>query len=128
MGLIRELSSEIIELPEQFKTTFDNNDANKVILFFTKKYAIVNLFFQFIDCIIIPLITLTLIYGNKNIATLILIIALALSSIFSIVQFIYYLINPKQKYANIFHQIIGETALGILLASLFNIPIKYYIK
>lgn len=107
MGLIRELCSEIMDLPEQFKTTFDDNDTNKVILFFTKKYAIVNLFFQIIDCIIIPLYTLMLVNGNKNFVTSILIIVLGLSSIFSIIQFIYYLINPTQKYINVFHQIIG---------------------
>jgi hypothetical protein len=128
MGLIRELCSEIMDLPEQFKTTFDDNDTNKVILFFTKKYAIVNLFFQIIDCIIIPLFTLMLVNGNKNFVTSILIIVLGLSSIFSIIQFIYYLINPTQKYINVFHQIIGETAIGIFFASLLNIPIKQYIK
>jgi hypothetical protein len=127
MGLIREFYSEIFELPKAAEIKFDS-EKDITILHYKIKYSCVNLFFQIIDCIIIPLFTLILVNGNKNFVTSILIIVLGLSSIFSIIQFIYYLINPTQKYINVFHQIIGETAIGIFFASLLNIPIKQDIK
>ena len=127
MGFVRELSSEIIDLPDAFEVKFD--DVNDItFLYYKIKYTIVNLIFQVIDCIIIPLIFYNLIIGNKNIGIIILMITLGLSTIFSFSQFLYYLLKPTNKYTTFFYRLLGETALGIFLTSIINIPIKHYTK
>lgn len=127
MGFVRELSSEIIDLPDAFEVKFD--DVNDItFLYYKIKYTIVNLIFQVIDCIIIPLIFYNLIIGNKNIGIIILMITLGLSTIFSFSQFLYYLLKPTKKYTTFFYRLLGETALGIFLTSIINIPIKHYTK
>lgn len=127
MGFVRELISEIIDLPDAFEVTFD--DVNDItFLYYKIKYTIVNLIFQVIDCIIIPLIFYNLIIGNKNIGIIILMITLGLSTIFSFSQFLYYLLKPTKKYTTFFYRLLGETALGIFLTSIINIPIKHYTK
>ena len=127
MGFVRELSSEIIDLPDAFEVKFD--DVNDItFLYYKIKYTIVNLIFQVIDCIIIPLIFYNLIIGNKNIGIIILMITLGLSTIFSFSQFLYYLLKPTNKYTTFFYRLLGETSLGIFLTSIINIPIKHYTK
>jgi hypothetical protein len=125
MGLLREICSEIVDLPDAFSVGFD--DARDVtVLYYKIKYALVNIIFQIIDCIIIPLSFYQLLLGTKNIGTLILIVILGLSSLFSIFQFLYYLFKPTNLYTNFFYQLLGETAIGVLCASVFKISIKHY--
>lgn len=127
MGFVRELSSEIIDLPDAFEVKFD--DVNDItFLYYKIKYTIVNLIFQVIDCIIIPLIFYNLIIGNKNIGIIILMITLGLSTIFSFSQFLYYLLKPTNKYTTFFYRLLGETSLGIFITSIIKIPIKHYTK
>ncbi len=127
MGFVRELISEIIDLPDAFKVTFDESN-DITFLYYKIKYAIVNLIFQVIDCVIIPLLFYNLIIGNKNIGMIILMITLGLSTVFSFSQFLYYLLKPTKNYTTFFYQLLGETALGIFITSVFKIPIKYYTK
>lgn len=127
MGFVRELSSEILDLPDAFEVAFD--DSNDItFLYYKIKYTIVNLIFQVIDCVIIPILFYNLIIGNKNIGMIILMITLGLSTVFSFSQFLYYFLKPTKNYTTFFYRLLGETALGIFLTSIINIPIKHYTK
>jgi hypothetical protein len=84
------------------------------------------LFFQFIDCLVIPYFTLNLLAGLYNFGLLkwVLILSGVFSSVFSIIQSIYYFLIPTENYKNPFlGRILGETAIGILLSALFKIKI-----
>lgn len=127
MGFLKALCSEIVDFPDAFAVSFD--DANDIGMYFYKiKYALVNLIFQIIDCIIIPFVFYQLVLGTKNIGTLILIVLLGLSSLFSIFQFLFYFFKPTNHYTSFLYRLLGETAIGIVWASIFKIPSKYYIK
>lgn len=127
MGFLKALCSEIVDFPDAFAVSFD--DANDITMSCYKiKYAMVNLVFQTIDCIIIPFIFFQLVQGPKSIGALILIVLLGLSSLFSIFQFLYYFFKPTNHYTSFLYRLLGETAIGMVWASIFKIPTKYYTK
>lgn len=129
MGLIRELVDEIIPLPKQMDSTFQNN--NEVVSIYRLSYAFVNLIFQCIDCVVIPAITLFCYTGALNLGWLnwIIIILGGLASLFSIFQSLYYFLLPPEKYLNpLLGRIFGETAIGAIIAALFKIKIITFIK
>ena len=129
MGLIRELVDEIIPLPKQMDSTFENN--NEVVSIYRLSYAFVNLIFQCIDCVVIPAITLFCYTGALNLGWLnwIIIILGGLASLFSIFQSIYYFLLPLEKYLNpLSGRIIGETAIGAFIGAIFKIKIITFIK
>ena len=129
MGLIRELVDEIIPLPKQMDSTFENN--NEVVSIYRLSYAFVNLIFQCIDCLVIPAITLFCYKGALNLGWLnwIIIILGGLASLFSIFQSIYYFLLPLEKYLNpLSGRIIGETAIGAFIGAIFKIKIITFIK
>jgi hypothetical protein len=125
MGLIKELFTELIELPQSADTSIDL-ERDLVILDYNAKYAIVNLFFQILDCLVIPYFTLVMLSKNLDFINMIIVLVLGFSAVFSILQSLYFLIKPTNKYASFYHQLLGETALGILFASFLNIQIKHY--
>jgi hypothetical protein len=127
MGLIKELFTELIDLPESAATSIDL-ERDLVILDYNAKYTIVNLFFQILDCLVIPYFTLVILNGNLDFIKMIIVLVLGFSAVFSIFQTLYFLFKPTNKYVSFYHQLLGETALGILFASFFNIQIKHYIK
>jgi hypothetical protein len=65
MGLIKELFTELIDLPESAATSIDL-ERDLVILDYNAKYAIVNLFFQILDCLVIPYSTLIILNNNLD--------------------------------------------------------------
>lgn len=127
MGLIRELFSEIIELPKAAEIKFDS-EKDITILHYKIKYSFVNLFLQIIDCVVIPFIFFNLFHGINTVWILIVTVILGLSSLFSLSQFFYYLLRPVNNYVSLIYLLLGETALGIFFASIFNLPIKHYNK
>jgi len=129
MGLIRELFSEIIELPDQFTISTSELKEKVLVLTYNKSYAILNFFFQIIDCIIIPFYTMKAIHSllaGFHFFVLIGCILGLCSSTFSIGQSLYYFIKPVDKYINFKNRLLGETALGVLLSALFGIRIRHY--
>lgn len=127
MGLIKEVFTELIDLPESATTSFDL-ERDLLILDYNANYAILNLLFQILDCLIIPCFTLALLSKNLDFIKIIIVLVLGFSSVFSIFQSVYFLLKPTNKYISFYHQLLGETALGILFASFFNIQIKQYTK
>jgi hypothetical protein len=87
--------------------------------------------FQIIDCIIIPYFTWIILLKlklNFNLLLALLLGVLFLSSLFSLLQVLYYFIKPFDKYINFSDRLIGETSIGALLSAIFKIPINTYIK
>jgi hypothetical protein len=129
MGLVRELVDEIIPLPKQMDSTFENN--NEVVSVYRLSYAFINLLFQCIDCVVIPAITLFCFIGALNLGWVnwVIIILGGIASIFSLFQSLYYIILPPEKYLNpISGRIFGETAIGAFIAAIFKIKIITFIK
>lgn len=129
MGLIRELVNEIIPLPKQMDSTFENN--NEVVSIYRLSYTFVNLIFQSIDCVVIPAITLFCYTDALNLGWVnwIIIILGGLASLFSIFQSIYYFLLPLEKYLNlVLGRIFGKTTIGAFIAALFKIKIITFIK
>ncbi len=129
MGLIREIVDEIIPLPKQSEWKFESD--NLTTETGNLWYAIVNLFFQIVDCVLIPGITYAYLSGSLNSGWLnwIIIVTCGLSSIFSLGQMTYYFLFPVEKYVNpIMGRLLGETAIGAFIAALFRIPIYARIK
>lgn len=129
MGLVRELFDEVIPLPNAMQSKIIGN--NEMIYVYNIGYAFLNAVFQIIDCIIIPYFTWVILLElklNFNLLLALLFGVSFLSSLFSLIQVIYYFIKPADKYINFSDRIIGETSIGALLSALFKIPINTYIK
>jgi hypothetical protein len=129
MGLVRELFDEVIPLPNAMQSKIIGK--NEMIAVYNLSYAFLNAVFQVIDCIIIPYFTwiiLLKLNSNFNLFLALLFGVSFLSSLFSLIQVIYYFIKPADKYINFSDRIIGETSIGALLSALFKIPINTYIK
>ena len=129
MGLVRELVDEIIPLPKQMDSTIENK--NEVVSVYRMGYVFVNLIFQLIDCVVIPIITIASFNGVFDIGWLnwVVVIICGAASIFSLLQSLYYFISPPEKYLDpIKGRIIGETAIGAFIAALFKIKIITFIK
>ena len=129
MGLVRELVDEIIPLPKQMDSTFQNN--NEVVSIYRLSYAFINLLFQTIDCLLIPMVTVYSMLGIINLGWVnwVIIIIGGISSIFSLFQSLYYFILPLEKYLNpLSGRIFGETAIGAFIAAIFKIKIITFIK
>ena len=129
MGLVRELFDEVIPLPNAMQSKIIGN--NEMIYVYNIGYAFLNAVFQIIDWIIIPYFTWVILLElklNFNLLLALLFGVSFLSSLFSLIQVIYYFIKPADKYINFSDRIIGETSIGALLSALFKIPINTYIK
>lgn len=130
MGALRELISEVISLPEPF--TVSEGEANSKTLYITYQlpYALINLIFQFIDCVVLPIWTIKIINSDQSgyhFLALLGTIIILLASVFSLSQFIYYFIKPTNRYVNFKSRFLGETALGVILSAVFKIKINHYI-
>lgn len=129
MGLVRELFDEVIPLPNAMQSKIIGK--NEMIAVYNLSYAFLNAVFQVIDCIIIPYFTWVILLKIKSNFDLLLALLFGvsfLSSLFSLIQVIYYFIKPADKYINFSDRIIGETSIGALFSALFKIPINTYIK
>jgi hypothetical protein len=130
MGLIRELFDELIPLPKDKVHEF--NTETKINTFYFKfPYAFLNAVFQIIDCIIIPFYALMFFASLKHqfsIVTLIILILLGFSSVFSFYQVLYWFFKPSDDYVSLKDRLLGETTIGAFLSSLLKIKIAYYLK
>jgi hypothetical protein len=129
MGLVRELFDEVIPLPNAMQSKIIGK--NEMISVYNIGYAFLNAVFQIIDCIIIPYFTWVILLElklNFNLLLALLFGVTFLSSLFSLLQVIYYFLKPADKYIHFSDRIIGETSIGALLSALFKIPINTYIK
>ncbi len=129
MGLIRELFSEIVELPEQFDISTTELKNKILVLRYKLPYAVVNIIFQFIDCIIIPSYTLKALDSiliKFSFFTIIMCTIGGLASVFSIGQSIYYFIKPVDEYVDFKSRFFGETAIGALFSAVFGIKFRHY--
>jgi hypothetical protein len=129
MGLVRELFDEVIPLPNAMQSKIIGK--NEISAVYNISYASLNALFQIIDCIIIPYFTWVILLKIKSNFDLLLALLFGvsfLSSLFSLIQVIYYFIKPADKYINFSDRIIGETSIGALFSALFKIPINTYIK
>lgn len=129
MGLVRELVDEIIPLPKQMDSTFE--DKNEVVSVYRMSYVFVNLIFQLIDCVVIPIITIASFKGVFDLSWLnwVVVFIGGAASVFSLSQSLYYFISPPEKYLDpIKGRIFGETAIGAFIAALFKIKIITFIK
>jgi hypothetical protein len=129
MGLVRELFDEVIPLPNAMQSKIIGK--NEMSAVHNISYASLNALFQIIDCIIIPYFTWVILLKIKSNFDLLLALLFGvsfLSSLFSLIQVIYYFIKPADKYINFSDRIIGETSIGALFSALFKIPINTYIK
>lgn len=89
MGLVRELVDELIEMPKQADNYFSSKNEMEFVL--RLGYAILNLVFQFIDCVLVPYYTCLLFKNDYNFSLFKrpLVIIGVFASCFSICQFLY---------------------------------------
>jgi uncharacterized membrane protein YuzA (DUF378 family) len=130
MGLIRELYDELIPLPKDKVHEF-NRETKINTFYFRFSYAFLNAIFQIIDCIIIPFYAWLFLANLKHqfsVITLIIFILLGFSSVFSIIQVLYWFIKPSDDYISLKDRILGETAIGAFLSSVLKLKIAYYLK
>ena len=129
MGLIRELIDEIIPLPKQADTIpLGDKEFASV---YRVGYTFLNLIFQAIDCVIIPVLTYLIFSEAISVGLLRwpLIIVGGLASGFSILQALYYFIQPPENYRNpIQGRVFGETAIGAFVAAIISMEIKTFVK
>lgn len=130
MGLVRELFDEIIPLPHARVNQI--NAAGKIHSYYYRfTYAFLNLIFQVIDCAIIPFYTLMLFKSLNHgggFMKIGLLIILGFSTLFSFYQVVYWFIKSPDDYVSFKDRLMGETAIGAFLSSLFRIKIYYYLK
>jgi hypothetical protein len=125
MGFFQSLVDEIIPFPEQKKDL--EFLSNKVIRYKVPfSYAFLNAIFQFIDCIVMPVLFLFLLSSKlQGILKWPLIGIVAFSSIFSLSQFLRFFIAPVDNYCSLKDRLLGETALGYFIASLMGLSISF---
>jgi hypothetical protein len=129
MGLIRELVDEIIPLPKQSDNFFP--EKNKVDSIPRIGYAFLNLIFQCIDCVFIPYLTWLCLIGKIELGWInyIIILVGGIAALFSLFQSVYYFFFPAENYSNpILGRLLGETAIGIMIASILKIKICTFTK
>lgn len=124
MGLIRELVDELFPLPAQAIHTFPEP---KVVAAISRvPYALVNLVFQCVDCIVMPFLVIECLNGSLFSGWLkgMIIICCGLASLFSWTQVIYFFLVPTEKYLRPFWgRVMGETTIGVMISALFQVPI-----
>lgn len=129
MGLIQALVDEIIPFPKQ--ADYESIGNKQFVCVNRLGFAFLNLIFQSIDCLIIPLFTWLCYNGQIQLGVLnwVIIIAGGFSALFSWLQFLYYLFLPVENYLNpITGRLFGETAIGAFIAAIFKIRIITFVK
>lgn len=129
MGLVLEIVDSILEVRGTRSSTESDLDYKKGFCseYFTLRYAIPVVFFQFIDNVVIPYFTYFLVIDlmqEFSITGLFIAIVPVLSSLFSLFQTVYYFLFPTEKYLSFFSRFLGETAIGCILSALFRIRFK----
>jgi hypothetical protein len=123
MGLLQALFDEVISLPggiEDKDFHAGRTTSHRVPL----GYALVNAFFQCVDCLLMPLVVLHL--WNSTMSALLrwpLLVLTAFSAGFSLLQALCFFIRPTQTYAGFVDRLLGETTIGCLVAAVFGLHI-----
>jgi hypothetical protein len=127
MGLVQSLIDEVVSLPtsvESVQLHAHGTTSYRVPL----GYAVVNAFLQTVDCVVMPaLVVLLLGSGFHGVVRWPLVAVASFSAGFSLLQVLYYFIAPVDKYVGFGDRLLGETAVGHLLAALFGLRIHYRI-
>jgi len=126
MGFIRKITDGIIPLPEA-RYYFDS-DNSRIVFCFRVPFAVLNLFFQTLYCVIIPFFSIVVFTEVvKCFSTLLLLIAITtlVSSVIVLYQTMYCFFNPKKNYITIMDRMLGETAVGAFISAVFKIRIEY---
>ena len=125
MGLLQSLFDEVVSLPSSIKDldiSPDRTTSYRVPL----GYALVNAFFQALDCLLIPLVVLQL--WNSTMSALLrwpLLVLFTFSAGFSLLQALYFFMRPTQTYVGFRDRVLGETAIGQLVAAMLGLRIRY---
>lgn len=134
MGLVKEIFDEFIPIKPSMGlyTVADFDQKNNIRTeYFKLRYALPNAIFEFLDAIVIPYFTFFLfidLLQNFSIKSLLIAILPVFSSLFSISQVVYFFIFPYNKYVDFKSRLIGETAIGCLISSIFKVNFKTRIK
>lgn len=125
MGLLQSLFDEVVPLPSSIKDLDISTD--RITSYRTPLgYALVNAFFQGLDCLLMPLVVLLL--WNSALPGLLrlpLLVLSAFSAGFSLWQARYYFIWPTRPYVGSQEGIFGETTIGLLVAAMLGLRIRY---
>jgi len=127
MGLLQSLIDEVVSLPASVKAVElhpHGTTSYRVPL----GYALVNAFLQTVDCVVMPaLVVLLWGSGFHGIVRWPLIILAAFSAGFSLFQALFYFLKPADRYVAFTDRLLGETAVGQVLAALLGLRIHYRI-
>lgn len=125
MGLLQSLFDEVVSLPSSIKDldiSPDRTTSYRVPL----GYSLVNAFFQAIDCLVMPAVVLHLWQGAlPGLLRWPLLLLTAFSAGFSLLQAVHYLISPTNRYVGLADRLLGETAIGYLVAAILGLRIRY---
>lgn len=129
MGLIKELFDEVIPLPDS-RVNHINLKGEISSYHYKFWYALLNLIFQVIDCIVIPFYALLCYESLKNGWGLLKIgglFALGFSTLFSFYQTVYWFFKSPDNFVSFKDRLLGETAIGAFLSAVFRIKINYFL-
>lgn len=125
MGLLQSLFDEVVSLPSSFKD-LDISPDRITSYRAPLGYALVNAFFQSLDCLLMPLVVLNL--WNSALPGLLrwpLLVLSAFSAGFSLWQAPNYFIWPTRPCVGPRDRVLGETAIGLLVAAMLGLRIHY---
>jgi hypothetical protein len=125
MGLIQSIADEFISFPKSIKD-LELLEDQKTAYSPHGGFAFLNLIFQIIDCVVIPITFYYVLKEfNNDIYKYLILFATGFSSLFSWLQTLKYIISPVDKYVTFIDLILGETAIGYMIAAIFNLKITY---
>ena len=125
MGLIQTLIDEILPFPSPIRQ-LDLLPNNRVQYVVSLPYALLNLIFQTIDCVIVPILFFYLLKAyHLGFFRLVILGLLGFSLVFSWMQVLRFFIAPYDKYCSFLDRLLGETAIGYCIAALFGLKISY---
>lgn len=125
MGLLQTLIDEIIPFPSPIGklNVLPNNTMQYTV---PVGYALLNLLFQAIDCILVPLLFFHFLKANDSgLIRFALLGLLSFSWAFSWLQVLRFFIAPHDKYCSVKDRLLGETAVGYFMAAIFRWKISY---
>ena len=125
MGLIQALIDEIFPFPSPIEILNLLSD-KKVQYTVPVGYALLNLLFQIVDCVFVPILFFYFLEAQS--LGLLRFVILGLSGFswaFSWIQAIRFFLLPSDKYCSFSDRLLGETAIGYFLAAVFRLKISY---
>jgi len=127
MGLLQTLLDDVVSLPKS-DTDVKRHPDRSTSFRVTTGYAMVNAFFQAVDCVAMPFLLLLLwSSGLHGIVRWPLMLLALFSAGFSLYQALYFFIKPTYTYISFKDRLLGETAIGHVLSALLGLRIHYRI-